>query len=354
MSITQKEREKLEEGLRKDLGGGTMAEIPVRGFLSTGSISLDYAIRGQLWDGGYPRGRIVELYGDPSTGKSLLIAHAIANAQKLGWYVIYDDAENSLDSFFMQKLGVRNDLSIVNSETIEGHVKRVSRCIKKIREADAETPILICLDSLAALSTTHERGSPEKLEADVANEIIPDVNLDKRDMTKAQLIRGAMRVLASRFMKEDVLYICTNHVTQKIGVMYGPTTTTPGGTGVKFHASVRIDLNKGKKFENNEGPTGHQIYAEVTKNKVAPPYKKVNFNMFFASGVDLYSGTFDILQKMGIVSEGGGWYTTRLTGKDKFRSKALETPEMMGKLITAVREGKESIEVADDEEKKED
>ena len=321
----------------EDVGIGRMVDIPVMGFLPSGSSSLDWAITNKLRGGGYPMGRIVEIYGDPSTGKSLLIAHAIANAQKEGWYVLLDDAENAMDKFFAEKVGVcACELRYANSETVEGHFKRVSYFIRKIREKDDKTPILICLDSLAMLSTTHERGEPEVLEGPAGTEdATPIIGMEKRDMTKAQLVRGGLRVLATRFMKENVLYLCANHTTAQIGMTYGPKSTTPGGGGIKFAASVRLDLNKGKVFTNDEGPTGHEVRVSVTKNKVAPPFKNVMFNMFFDRGVETYSGMIDILQKKGVAIEAGGWWRLPdIYGEKKFRSTEVEKlmPEIIEKL----------------------
>jgi recombination protein RecA len=186
------------------------------------------------------------------------------------------------------------------------------------------------------LSTTHERGSAEVVKnVDEVDDPIPIMNQDKRDMTKAQLVRAALRVLATRFMKDNVLYLCSNHTTQVIGATYGPKTTTPGGGGIKFAASVRIDLNKGKTYSNDEGPTGHEVLANVTKNKVAPPFKRVKFNMFFDRGVEPYSGVLEILQAKGLAVEGGGWWRVPSVYEDKkFRSADLEKqiPELIEKL----------------------
>jgi len=126
-------------------------------------------------------------------------------------------------------------------------------------------------------------------------------------------------------MKDNVLYICSNHVTAVIGQMYGPKTTTPGGSGIKFAASVRLDLGRGKAHGSSEGPTGHEVRVTVTKNKVAPPFKRVTFDMYFDRGVDKYSGFVDVLQQQGIVEQHGGWYTApEVFGDKKMRKSDLE------------------------------
>jgi len=326
--------DKMESALA-EIGIGRMVDIPIRGYLPSGSASLDYAISGKLSGGGYPLGRIVELYGDPAAGKTLLLTQAVATAQKAGWAVFLDDSENALDKFFAESVGANPDeLYYANSESVEGHYKRVSIFIKKIREKDPEVPILICLDSLAMLSTTHERGVVEDVKGG-DDGAIPEIN-PKRDMTKAQLVRAALRVLATKFMKENVLYLCSNHTTAVIGgSLYGPKTTTPGGSGIKFAASVRVDLSRGTVFKNADGPTGHIVRASITKNKVAPPFKRVNFNMFFDRGVEPYSGFLEILQNKEIAHEGGGWWTIpSVYGDKKFRSVDLEKqlPEVIAAL----------------------
>lgn len=330
------------DDIMMDIGIGKMVDIPVKGFLSTGSATLDWAVSGKLTGGGFPIGRIVELYGDPSTGKSLLATHLIANAQKAGWYTFLDDAENALDKFFATNVGANpDDLFYANSETIEGHFKRVSYFVRKIRDTDPETPILVVLDSLAALSTTHERGIAEVVaNVEKEDDPMPMLSMDKRDMTKAQLVRVGMRILGTRFMKDNVLYVCCNHTTAQIGMMYGPKQTTPGGGGIKFHASVRIDLNKGKMFQSDAGPTGHETNAVVTKNKVAPPYKTAKFNIFFTNGVEQWSGMDELLKKLGYVTEAGGWLKCTCTGDKKYR--AVDLIKVMPELIVAIE--KEKVE----------
>lgn len=312
----------LEKELAK-IGIRAAIEVQPEVWLPTGSVALDYAISGDLTRGGWPLGRIVELYGDPSTGKSLVVGHSIAEAQNLGWWSFLDDAENALDPTFYGKLGVDlENVFVSNSETVEGHFRRVSRFINWVRQRDQKTPILVVLDSLAALSTEHESGRSEQLADDAE---MPELQLEKRDMTKAQIVRAGLRVLATQFKKQGVVYVVVNHTTQIIGApKYSDPVTTPGGSGVKFHASIRVLLSGGETYKNAEGPTGHKIRALIKKNKVAPPYKKVAFDMFFASGIAKTSGVLDILQAMGVVSQGGGWYTWKGEPDKKVRSKDLE------------------------------
>lgn len=306
----------------KKLGIGKAVDIPVKEFLSTGSLALDWAISGKLQGGGVPLGRLVEFYGDPSTGKTLLVGHLLAEAQKKGWLTFYDDAENALDKFFAERIGIDLDnLYYFNSETVEGHFRRVSNIVRRVRKV-TDTPILIVLDSLAALSTSHERGEAEVIEDDSET---PELKFSARDMTKAQIVRSGLRVLATRFMKEDVLYVVTNHVTARIGAMYGPKTDTPGGSGMKFHASIRVQLDRGTVYRKEGMSIGHRIRATVTKNKIAPPYVTVEFDMYFDRGIVKTSGVFDILKKIGVIEgPSGGWYTCKLLGEGKFRPNVLE------------------------------
>jgi len=338
----------------RTLGIDSGEEVPVKQYLSTGNRALDWAITEKLDGGGYPVGRIVELFGDPSTAKSLLCGHLVTHAQKAGWWTLIDDTEGAMDPFFMQRLGVDlKSLLIMNSETVQGHFKRVSAFVNKVRSKDKETPILIVLDSLAALSTDHEREKPEKVAKVDDDPEFPALTFKAKDMSKAQIVKAGFRVLGLRFLKQNVLYVVTNHTIAQIGNTWGPKSTTPGGGGTKFHASVRIQLKKGKGFTNDEGPTGHQIIATVVKNRCAPPFKQVTFNLFFDRGMTPESGTVDILIRKGIVTENRGWYTWLGEKDKKYRDSDLEAkiPEILAWIETK----KETIleeERKDAEEKK--
>lgn len=290
------DRKKLAKELKEEVGAVTGVEQPVREFVSTGCNALDYAVSGKLMGGGLPVGRVVEFFGDPSTGKSVLIMNALAATQKLGGIVIYDDPEQSYDEFFARKLGVNpEEFFMLDSETVEEHFQKVQKVVKKIREEDEEVLITIALDSLAMLSTKHEK----------------ETGFEKVDMFKAKLIRQGMRSLGGWFNKQRVLYIVANHVIANIGVMYGPKSTTPGGGGVPFQASVRVELNRGgvlANVANKDDKVGVHVRAEVVKNKIAPPFKKCEFDILFASGVNQWSGMFDVLVSKGVFVEAGGWY----------------------------------------------
>jgi len=291
----------------KGIWATTGVDQPVRNFISTGSVALDWAISGKLLGGGLPSGRVVDFFGDPSTGKSLLIQHILKNTQNLGGIAILDDVEQAYDMFFAKAIGVKvEDLWIISSETVEEHFKAVAKIIASIREKDKDVLITIALDSLAALSTKHEK----------------DVGFDKVDMFKAKLIRQGMRVLGGSFSKENVLYVVANHVIANIGAMYGPKSTTPGGGGVPFQASVRVELNlRGQLEAENKKKVGVKVRANIRKNRVAPPFKQVVFDVFFDRGVEGYSGMFDVLVEEGIIKSAGGWF--EYDGK-KHRREDLE------------------------------
>jgi recombination protein RecA len=285
----------LDDILKKDLGLQTGVAIPVQDWVSTGHAGLDWAVSGKLTGGGLPVGRVVDIYGDPSTGKSLLIMHILAETQKKGGIAILDDTEGAYNRFFAEMIGVNTEnLFLLDSVTIEEHFENVKKIIEKVRHKDKDVMITIALDSLACLSTKHELKE----------------GFDKVDMTKAKMIRQGMRILGNTFREANVLYIVANHVIAKIGQMYGPKKTTPGGSGVPFQSSVRIELKKKANIAGaNDVVSGVNIEAEIKKNKVAPPFKQTAARVYFDKGIEKYSGIVPILMAEGIVTQPSqGWY----------------------------------------------
>ena len=312
---------KLAKDLKGEVGAVTGVDQPVREFVSTGNYALDYSISGKILGGGLPVGRVVELFGDPSTGKSVLILNALAATQKMGGIVIYDDPEQSYDQFFARKLGVvPEEFFMLDSETVEEHFQKIEKVVRKIRELDEEILITIALDSLAMLSTRHEK----------------ETGFEKVDMFKAKLIRQGMRMLGGWFSKQRVLYICSNHVIANIGSMYGPKSTTPGGGGVPFQASVRVEMTRGGILatkENKDDKVGVHVRAQVVKNKIAPPFRKCAFDIMFATGVNPWSGLFDVLVTKGIIVSAGGWFTFDGT---KYRQDDLNNPAKLEEIVNVL------------------
>lgn len=272
----------------KKLVGVDIDALKVEQYIDTGNYGLNYIITGDFLKG-YPIGRVVELYGDPSTGKSLLVAHAIANAQKLGGIAILDDSEFTYDKFFGEMVGVDNDeLIYFNSETVEEHVDRVESLIKLIRKHD-NAPIFIALDSVAMLSTAHE------MESD----------FNTPDMQKAKLLRKFFRTKRQVFARQNILYLVTNHVTAKIGVTFGRKKTTTGGSAIPFMGSVRIELVFKKKIKEDNQFIGVCTEATATKNKISPPFKYTTLDILFNKGVVRESGLKDVLVQAGLITQEG-------------------------------------------------
>lgn len=304
------------EKILDELVGKRGVEVEIKDWVSTGNIALDWAISDKLIGGGLPLGRVIELFGDPSTGKSLLILHIIAEAQKKGYIAILDDSEASYNRWFAEKIGVNTkELYILDSITVEEHAEAVQKIIHSIREKDTKTPIIVALDSLAILSTKHER----------------ETGFEKPDLTKAKMVRQAMRLLGADFLKNDVLYVVSNHVISNIGVMYGAKKTTPGGSGVPFQSSVRVNLSVGSYIEGEKGAKGVFVRAKVVKNKIAPPLKEVELKVDFEKGVDKYSGLLDVLVSLGKINKNKGWYEY---GGKSYREKEIteKLPEILEKV----------------------
>lgn len=295
-------------------GASSGRDAKVDYWLDSGNYSLNKVISGS-YTKGLPFGRVIECFGDPSTGKSLLIYHWISLVQKMGGIAILDDSEDTYSEEFGEMLGIDNDaLILISSLTVEEHFEKVftgwesaiskddeddnddkkkkKRKLKPglidlIWEKDTNCPILVALDSLALLSTRHEQA----------------VAFGSADMSKAKIIRAALR-LSSPYMKRGhIMHVISNHVTQKIGVMFGPKTTTPGGTGIPFSASVRLELNYMGKIKDGEKVIGVKSLAKAAKNKITAPFKQTELEIFFDRGVDPYSGLMEDMIAEGIITD---------------------------------------------------
>ena len=274
-------------------------------WVDTGSFALNKAISGS-YKKGLPFGRVVDVFGDPSTGKSLLIYHILANCQKMGGVAILDDTEDAYTKEFGEKIGINNDeLILLNSLTVEEHFEKVflgwkdskgkakKSLVDLIVENDPDCPIVVALDSVALLSTRHEQ----------------EVKFDKPDMIKAKQIRAGMRMVSSHLQNNNILHLISNHLIAKIGVLFGNPKTTPGGSGIPFQASVRIELSLGKKIkhkDNEDKKVGIQSRVYIAKNKVSEPFKETTLDVYFDSGVDAYSGIPELMVDSGMLIEEEG------------------------------------------------
>jgi len=294
----------------KDFEGiGIANNATIDMWVDTGSYALNKAISGSYLRG-LPFGRVVDISGDPSTGKSLIIYHILANVQKMGGVAILDDTEDAYVKEFGEKIGINNEeLIILNSLTVEEHFEKVflgwkdSKGKKKrslvdlIVENEPDCPIVVALDSVALLSTRHEQ----------------EVKFEKPDMIKAKQLRAGMRMVSSHLQQNNILHLISNHVIAKIGVLYGPKKTTPGGSGIPFQASVRIDLSLGKKITDKDIETkkvGVQSRVKITKNKISAPFKETMLDVYFETGVDQYSGIQQLMVDEGtLIAETGNKFT---------------------------------------------
>lgn len=279
---------------------GTSAEVKM--WLPTGNYALNKVISGS-YKRGVPFGRVIDIFGDPSTGKSLLIYHMIAHIQKMGGVAILDDTEDAYTKSFGECIGIDNDSLIrLSSLTVEEHFgkcflgwkqpssgKDKLPLVQLILDEDPNCPILVALDSLALLSTDHERDSP----------------METPDMSKAKMIRKGLRKSSDIMSKGNIIHVISNHVTAKIGVMFGKKTTTPGGSGVPFQASVRLELSSaGKVKDDDKNVTSVKSGVHVSKNKIGMPFKNTEIEIFFDRGMDPYSGLLESLELEGIVKPG--------------------------------------------------
>jgi len=284
-------------------GVASGTESKVEHWLDSGNYALNKAISGSYLKG-LPFGRVVEIFGEPSTCKSLLTYHWLASVQRMGGVAILDDAEDSYTETFGKLLGVDSSALIrLSSLTVEEHFEKVflgwkdsngkmkPGLVDLIWEKDTDCPILVALDSLALLSTRHEQ----------------EVMLEKPDMTKAKVIRSALRNSAKYMKRGNIIHSVNNHVTYKIGVMFGNPKTTPGGTGMPFSASVRLEMALAGKIKDASNPDkiiGMMYTAKGAKNRIAPPFQEANLDIYFNRGVDPFSGLLDSLMVNGIAKDG--------------------------------------------------
>jgi recombination protein RecA len=288
-------------------------------FLHTGNLALDYVISGKVdGTGGYPVGTC-ELYGDPSSGKSLLLAKAIAEMQKLGELTVLADAELRWDSAFATLHGVDDSkLYKFYPETVEDFAIKVVKILDSLEESNKK--VLIVLDSLAILSTIKEQ---EDVEGG-------DIKADQG--RKAQKIKAAFRAIRGKIRKTGSILLISNHVIASPGT-YVPTRTTPGGGGSPFQANVRIELRKPTQLTiaGKDRPIGVELRALVTKNSIAPPFGECSMQLHWSTGVSKYSGLLDLALDLGIIERKGAWnrYGEVSFQTSNFEEVIRENPEIL-------------------------
>ena len=286
--------------------------------VSTGSLGLDIA----LGIGGLPRGRIVEIYGPESSGKTTLALHCIAEAQKSGGVCAFVDAEHALDPIYARKLGVDlSDLLISQPDTGEQALEITDTLVRS-----GAVDVLV-IDSVAALTPKAE------IEGDMG---------DSLPGLQARLMSQALRKLTGSISRSKTLVIFINQIRMKIGVMFGNPETTTGGNALKFYASVRLDIRRIGQIKDKEDVVGNVTRVKVVKNKVAPPFKQVEFDILYGEGISKQGELIDLGVKAGIVEKSGSWYSydsTRIgQGKDNARAFLKSNPEMAAEIEHKVRQ----------------
>ncbi|XWO14400.1 Protein RecA [Candidatus Hepatincola sp. Pdp] len=277
--------------------------------ISSGSLSLDIA----LGIGGFPKGRIVEIYGNESSGKTTLALHAIAEAQKKGGVCAFIDAEHALDPSYAKKLGVQlDDLIVSQPDSGEQALEIVDTLVRS-----GSVDVLV-IDSVAALTPRAE------LEGEMG---------DSHMGLQARLMSQALRKLTSSVGKSNTLIIFINQVRMKIGIAYGNPETTTGGNALKFYASIRIDIRKSTSIKDNDLMVGNTTIAKVVKNKLAPPFRIAEFDVMYGEGISRPSEIIDLGVKAGIIDKAGSWFSYGDTkigqGKEKVKDYLKSNPSTM-------------------------
>ena len=295
------------------LDGSDTTPTDIKEFISTGSSTLDLAISNRP-DGGIAVGRITEINGLESSGKSLLGAHILAETQKKDGIAVYIDTETSVSQEFMEVIGIDlNKMLYLHLETVEEIFEAIEEIVTTVRESDKDRLVTIMVDSLAGASTKVE------MEA--------DFDKDGWATSKAIIISKAMRKITQMIGKHNVALVFTNQLRQKLGVMFGDPWTTSGGKALPFHASTRIRLkNLGQIKDTKKNTIGMKCRAQIVKNRLGPPLRHADYSMYFDRGIDNYGGWLTVMKEHKLVKSGGAWYTLVDQNGDehKFLSKDWE------------------------------
>ena len=287
------------------------------GHVSTGSLSLDIA----LGIGGLPRGRIIEIYGPESSGKTTLSLHCIAEGQKDGGNVAFIDVEHALDPVYAQALGVDVDSLLVSQPDTGEDALEIAEALIRSGAID-----VIVIDSVAALVPKAE------IEGEMG---------DSHVGLQARLMSQALRKLAGAISKSNCVAIFINQLREKVGVVYGNPEVTPGGRALKFYSSVRIDIRRIETLKQNGEMIGSRTRAKVVKNKIAPPFKEAEFDIMFGEGISFEGDVLDLAAEVGIISKSGAWYAYEGNkigqGRENAKTFLIENPDVCADVEQKVR-----------------
>lgn len=329
MAVKEVNPEKLKalqltmEKLDKTFGKGAVMKlgdnaIEPMDVIPSGSITLDLA----LGVNGYPKGRIVEIYGPESSGKTTLAIHAIAEVQRQGGIAAIVDAEHAFDQFYAQKLGVDVENLLISQPDNGEQALEIADSLIRSGAVD-----LLVIDSVAALTPKAE------IEGEMG---------DSQMGLQARLMSKALRKLTGSINKANCCCIFINQLRDKIGVMFGNPETTTGGNALKFYASMRIDIRKSSQIKEGEDVIGNRVKVKVVKNKVAPPFRKAEFDIMYGEGISKVGEVIDLGVELNILKKSGSWFSygeTRLgQGRDSVKNMIADNPELMDELEAKIKE----------------
>ena len=317
LKALQAAMDKIEKSFGKGsimkMGDDHVQEVEV---IPTGSIALNAA----LGVGGYPKGRIIEIYGPESSGKTTLAIHAIAEAQKAGGIAAFIDAEHAFDRFYAAKLGVDIDNLWISQPDNGEQALEIAEQLIRSSAID-----IIVIDAVAALPPKAE------IEGDMG---------DNKVGLQARLMSQALRKMTSAINKTNTTCIFINQLREKIGVMFGNPETTTGGNALKFYASVRLDIRRATQLKDGEDVIGNQVRVKVVKNKVAPPFRKAEFDIMFGEGISRSGEIIDLGAELGIIKKSGSWYSYNDTklgqGRDAAKQCIIDNPELAEELESLI------------------
>jgi recombination protein RecA len=319
LKALQAAMDKIEKSFGKGsimkMGDDSVQDVEV---IPTGSIALNVA----LGVGGYPKGRIIEIYGPESSGKTTLAIHAIAEAQKAGGIAAFIDAEHAFDRFYAAKLGVDIDNLWISQPDNGEQALEIAEQLIRSSAID-----IIVIDSVAALTPKAE------IEGDMG---------ENKVGLQARLMSQALRKLTSTISKTNTTCIFINQLREKIGVMFGNPETTTGGNALKFYASVRIDIRPGQPIKDGDVVLGKQTKVKIVKNKVAPPFRRAEFDIMFGEGISRSGEIVDLGAELGVIKKSGSWYSYNDTklgqGRDATKQMIQDNPELAEELENLITE----------------